>query len=88
MAPSSYKEVCQAFEHGKMSFEAFLEQLRLLPPPERSSLGPKSVADVYSRAEADPPDNSGDWLAGLEFILDLPDGSYEQMVHAAVDGKQ
>lgn len=84
--PSSYKEACQMFEAGQLSWEQFLDALRALPLPERSRR-PKDAADVYRKAEEDMPDNSGDWLMGLEFIMDLPDGSYEQMVHAALDGK-
>ena len=84
--PSSYKEVCQAFEQGRLSFEDFLDALRQLPPPERSRRA-KDIGDVYRKADEDIPDNSGDWLSGLDFIMDLPDGAYEQMVHAAVDDK-
>lgn len=86
MAPSSYKEVCQAFERGKLSFDQVLEAFRALPLPDAPRKA-QDLADVYRKAEEEPSDNSGFWISVIYDSLDLPDDAYEQMYRAAIDGK-
>lgn len=82
----SYRAAANLFEQGQIDFEGLRTILAELPLPVKKRKA-ESVADIYHVADIPDDDNSVCWLEDLYFLDLIDNDQCEELIDAAVDGK-